>query len=97
MRNKIDQFLIRRMVRIKNHKLRFRLLDGINSAALYHESLSEEAVFQYFKNDNYQLKQLALKRYQGRKTFSEWPLSNNDIIALASLNSDLNRIFNQVN
>jgi hypothetical protein len=97
MRNKIDQFLIRRMVRKKNHKLRFRLLDSINSATLYHEPLSEETVQAYFSKNNYTLKQIALKRYHGRKLFSEWPLSNNDIIALASLNSDLNQIFNQGN
>jgi hypothetical protein len=97
IRNKIDQFLIRRMIKYKNYALRFRLLKSINSAALYHEPLSEKTAHAYFNKDNYKIRQIALKRYNGRKLFSEWPLSNNDIIALASLNSDLNQIFNKGN
>jgi hypothetical protein len=97
IRNKIDQFLIRRIVRRKNYKLRFRLLSSINSATLYHELLSEKTVEAYFNKNNYRMRQIALKRYNARKLFSDWPLSNNDIITLASLNSDLNRIFKQGN
>jgi hypothetical protein len=95
LRNKIDQFLIRRIVKNKNHKLRFRLLESINSASLYHELQSEEIVNQYFLKDNFNLGYLASKMYNGRKNLSEWPLSNNDIIAFASLNVDLNQIFKE--
>lgn len=93
IRNKIDQFLIRRMVRNKNYKLRFRLLKSINSAELYHEKQSEKIIEEYFNNDNFKLKDIALRRYYRRNQLLEWPLSNNDIISLASLNLDLNYIF----
>ncbi len=95
LRSKVDNMLIARMVRNKNHKLRYRILSSINWPDLYHVIGASTNLESYFVEDFYHIKEMCMRRFNNRALLDEWPLSNNDIINLAALNMEIELILSE--
>ncbi|MFD2517922.1 hypothetical protein [Salinimicrobium flavum] len=94
LRSKVDQALIRHMMKTKNPKKRYRLLKSINWARVYQNSDLEKILEGYFR-DNYLgkayvqgIKNQALER----RDLKQWPFANINIIGAAALNAELHLI-----
>ncbi|MFD2542043.1 hypothetical protein ACFSSB_06885 [Lacinutrix gracilariae] len=94
IRSKIDQYLIRKVLKKKNPNLRYRLFKGLNWVKIYQNENIKERLNNYF-NTNYLGEEL-VNNYKEtilkRQSLEKWPLTNSDIISLASLNSELHLI-----
>lgn len=88
LRSKLDQFLIKRVVKNKNLKNRYRLLNSINWPKLYNEEGALEAVSSWFTNDHVNGKKY-INLATERKEFRSWPLTTFDIVSVAATNLEL--------
>lgn len=91
-----DQFLIRRMMKQRNPKNRYRMFKSINWAQVYQHPEMENNLEAYFQpNEIGDLFYEDLRSQAvGRKELNQWPFANLTIINLASLNVELNSIKN---
>lgn len=88
LRSKLDQFLIKRAIKNKNLKNRYRLLKSINWPEIYNEEGALEAVSSWFANDYVNGKKYVDLATE-RKEFRSWPLSTFDIVSVAATNLEL--------
>jgi len=94
LRNKIDQFLIKRMVNNKNPFGKYRLFKSLNWAEVYQNPDMLENLENYFSN-NYLgdgLKESILNQAKGRKTLQHWPFANIDLINISALNLEIEHL-----
>lgn len=94
IRSKIDEFLVKRMMKIKNPNSRYRLFKSIDWARVYQNPEMERNFKAYFKNNH-----LGTDYYENlldqcikRKNLDHWPFANIDIINAAGLNIELDII-----
>ena len=91
LRSKIDQILIKRIMRKKNPSLRYRLFKSLNWIKVYQKQNLEERISSYFdvnmlsENMKVKLTQVAINR----KSLDSWPLANTDIINAIALNIEM--------
>jgi hypothetical protein len=93
IRYKIDVFLTRRIIKNKNAKLRYRLLNSINWSTLYHFDSFDLIIEKWFIPN--QISVLAIKCVEiikKRKNNKSWPLSTLDVTSIASVNIQINLI-----
>lgn len=91
IRSKWDQFFIRRLMKKKDPKARYRLFKSLNWVKVYQHPHLKDRLDSYYKI-NYvgaglfeYIKRKALERQQLKR----WPLSNIDVISISSLNIEI--------
>ncbi len=94
MRSKIDGYLIKRMMKSKNAKYRYRLFKSIDWAGAYQLPDMEKNLNAYFKNNHLgkNFFQSILNQCVQRKALNHWPFANIDIVNAASLNVEIDLI-----
>ncbi|TQI71522.1 asparagine synthetase B (glutamine-hydrolysing) [Gramella sp. Hel_I_59] len=97
LRSKIDNILIKRLVKAKSPKGRYRLFLGHNWVEIYQNPNLEKNVGDYFENGHLgfdYMEQVKLKAFE-RKNLKRWPFANMDIINAAALNLEIDQIKNK--
>jgi hypothetical protein len=96
IRSKIDGYLIKRMMKSKNSRKRYRLLKSIDWAGAYQLPDMENHLQDYFKRNHLgrDFYHSILKQSIQRKELNHWPFANIDIINAASLNMEIDLIKN---
>ena len=91
IRSKIDQYLIKRILKKKNPNLRYRLFKGLNWVHIYQNRNIESRIPAYFSPNHLGDKvfENIYNRILARKTLEKWPLTNTDLMSLASLNIEM--------
>jgi hypothetical protein len=91
LRSKSDQFLIKRLMKNKNPKLRYRVFKSLNWVDIYQQENLENRIREYFKNNLLGTEYLnsVLNKTINRKNLNSWPLTNIDIMAISILNLEL--------
>ncbi|TBW25674.1 hypothetical protein [Gramella sp. KN1008] len=94
LRSKIDDWLIKRMMKSKDINKRYRLLKSINWAKVYHQRDMLDNLKAYYE-DNHLSKsyyEIFFNLAKKRKTLKSWPFANMDIISGATLNTEIGLI-----
>jgi hypothetical protein len=93
-RSKIDNFLIKRLIKHKDPSKRYRLFKSINWVLIYQNPDMEKNLKKYFEKNhlgegyfNY-----LLDRAIQRKNLDQWPFANTELINGASLNMEIDLI-----
>ena len=97
LRNKVDQILIKQMVRKKNPSGKYRLFKSLNWAEVYQNPDMIKNLESYFDN-NYLgegMKLEILNQAKGRKIMKYWPFANIDLITLSALNLEIEQLKEQ--
>lgn len=91
IRSKIDQYLIRRLMKEKNINKRYRLFSSMNWAKIYQNPAMENNIKDYFKNNHLGKGyfEYLLRQAQDRKELKQWPFANLEIINAANLNQEI--------
>ena len=96
MRSYIDSFLIKRIMRNKNPKLRYRLLPSHNWVKTYIDEKNLEKFQDYFSN-----KEIGeiwynklVKNFNSKRKLETWPFTNTVFISASALNKELELIKN---
>lgn len=94
LRSKIDHYLIKRLMKSRDIKKRYRLFNSINWAKVYQHPEMEKNLNDYFQNNH-----LGKKYFEGilqqslqRKNLEQWPFANLEVINGASLNLEIDFI-----
>ncbi|WP_298898703.1 hypothetical protein [uncultured Psychroserpens sp.] len=94
IRSRLDQYFIRRLLKTKNPKGRYRLLKSINWVKAYQHENLEARLDAYFSpghlGDQYIVQQK--KGIIDRRDLKRWPLTNSNILSLSSLNIEIDII-----
>ena len=96
IRSKIDEFLVRRLMKSKNKNSRYRLLKSINWVQVYQQPDMLSNIKDYY-SENYLGKSYSETFYnvaEKRKNLDNWPFANMDIISGATLNTEIDLIKN---
>jgi hypothetical protein len=92
IRSKIDQWLIKRLMKRKDPSLRYRLFEGLNWIHIYQTPGVKERFHSYFDQIEPSLSNLvkiATQTLDDRIKLEAWPFSNVDLMGLASLNKEI--------
>ena len=91
VRSKIDQFLIRKIMKSKNKQSRYRIFKSLNWVKAYQIDNLERTIKSYFYYEKIPSKLIdkCLNIALSRRKLESWPLSNTDIISLSTLNIEL--------
>ena len=97
LRTTIDQYLIRRIMKKKNPQLRYRVFNDTNWVQVYQQKDVHKIFTSYFEN-NYlgKIYNLYENKLIKRINLESWPLSNRDLLSIASLNLEL-ELINKIN
>ncbi|MCM8569234.1 hypothetical protein NE848_07580 [Gramella jeungdoensis] len=94
LRSKIDDWLIKRMMKSKDIQKRYRLFKSINWAKVYQQKDMLDNLKAYYEYNN--LSKAYFETFfnlaKKRKTLKSWPFANMDIISGATLNTELGLI-----
>ncbi|MDX1543419.1 MAG: hypothetical protein R3214_05665 [Christiangramia sp.] len=94
LRSKIDDWLIKRMMKSKDIKKRYRLFKSINWAEVYQQKDMLDNLKAYYEDNN--LSKAYFETFfnlaKKRNTLKSWPFANMDIISGATLNTELGLI-----
>lgn len=94
IRSRLDQYFIKRLMKAKDPKKRYRLFPSINWVKVYQNPDLEKNINDYFEDqhlgDGYisEVKKQAFER----RDLKQWPFANMNIINAASLNAELDLI-----
>ncbi|TXD93898.1 hypothetical protein [Gillisia hiemivivida] len=94
IRSKLDQYFIKRLVKYRNIKMRYRLFESMNWAKIYHNPNMEMNLKDYFHNNHLgdiYFENLLNQSIQ-RRELNQWPFANIDIMNAASLNMEIDLI-----
>lgn len=94
MRSKIDDWLIKRMIKSKDINKRYRLFKSINWAKVYQQEDMLENLKGYYKENNLSPEyfETFYNLAKKRKALISWPFANMDIISGATLNTEISLI-----
>ena len=94
LRSKIDQYLIKRMMKAKDPGKRYRLLKSVNWAQVYQNPDLEKNLDEYFEKDHLGKAYVQGVKSQAlqRRDLKQWPFANMNIINAAALNAELDLI-----
>ncbi|MFN4762849.1 hypothetical protein ACKGJN_06985 [Gillisia sp. Q332] len=94
LRSKIDQYLIKRLVKSKDITKRYRLFKSINWAEIYQNPNMEKNLKAYYEYNHLgeEFFQSILNQCVQRKQLKQWPFANIDIMTAASLNTEIDLI-----
>lgn len=94
LRSKIDQYLIRRLMKHKDISKRYRLFKSTSWPEIYQNPMMEKNIKDYFKN-NYLGEDYfdnLMNQMVKRKNLEQWPFANLEVINASSLNLELDFI-----
>ncbi|GAB2778668.1 hypothetical protein [Salinimicrobium soli] len=93
-REKVDQVLIKRMVRKNDPYGRYRLFKSNNWVQVYQNPEMEDNIRAYFSKNQLGegYSSFLLNQAKARKNMKQWPFANLEIINAAGLNAELNYI-----
>ncbi len=94
IRSKLDQYFIKRLMKHKDIKMRYRLFESMNWAKIYHNPNMEINLKNYFHNNHLgdiYFKNLLNQSIQ-RRELTQWPFANLEIINASSLNMEIELI-----
>ena len=94
IRSKLDQYFIKRLMKYRNIKMRYRLFESMNWAKIYHNPNMEINLKNYFHNNHLgdiYFKNLLNQSIQ-RRDLTQWPFANLEIINASSLNMEIELI-----
>ncbi|WP_299276298.1 hypothetical protein [uncultured Psychroserpens sp.] len=91
IRSKMDQYYIKRILKKKNPNLRYRLFKGLNWVKVYQNENLESRIPTYFSPNHLgdKVSENIYNRIVSRKKLEKWPLTNTDLMSLASLNIEM--------
>lgn len=94
LRSKIDQYLIRRLMKQKDISKRYRLFKSTSWPEIYQNPKMEENIKDYFKNNYLGEKYFRslISQSVKRKNLDQWPFANLEVINASSLNLELGLI-----
>ncbi len=94
IRSKLDDYLIKRMMKARNPKMRYRLFPSNNWVEVYQNPDMEKNLDEYFKNDHLGKDYVENIKSQAknRRDLKQWPFANMNIINAAALNAELDWI-----
>ncbi len=94
LRSKLDDYLIKRMMKSQNPNMRYRLFPSNNWVEVYQNSDMEKNLNKYFESNHlgkaYVENIKAQAKY--RRELKQWPFANMNIINSAALNAELQLI-----
>ena len=94
IRSKLDDFLVRRLMKSKDINKRYRLLKSINWVKVYHQKDMLKNIEAYYLKNH--LTPSYFKTFyevaNRRKQLINWPFANMDIISGATLNTEIDLI-----
>lgn len=96
LRSKVDQYLIKRLMKHKDISKRYRLFKSTSWPEIYQNPRMEQHIQGYFKN-NYLgegFYRNLIKQSVKRKNLEQWPFANLEVINASSLNLELDLIKN---
>ena len=88
-----DQRLIRKILRKRNSKLKYRTFKSINLPELYQIKGIRENVESWFATDHLGLKDEVINLLDNRTKLKAWPLMNTDILMLGATNIFYEKLF----
>lgn len=91
-RSKVDQLLIRRMMRSKDPSMRYRVVDFLNWPQIYQNIDGHRHIEEWFVSDHLNNSPSVVEAFDRRKRLDNWPLENVDIISMGGLNVELQLI-----
>ncbi len=96
LRSRIDQFLIRKLLKNKNPRMRYRLFRSINWVEVYQNNSLEDRLKSYFSPNHLgsDVVNSIKDEVIGRKKLEKWPFTNFDIMSLSALNMKIDLIKN---
>lgn len=97
IRSRIDDWLVRRMIKSKKTTRRAKLFPGMDWAQIYQQDKLKERMESYYQ-PNYLGKDYAktfIRLAEKRKTLQSWPFANMDIMSGVSVNTELDLIRKQ--
>jgi hypothetical protein len=92
-RSMVDQRLIKRMIKHRNKNLRYRTLNSLNWVKIYQSNLALRHIDSWFDPDYLGIKNAIVKKFMDRKELKAWPLTNDDLMAVGSLNVLLHELY----
>jgi hypothetical protein len=94
LRSKLDQIFIKRLMKHRNIKMRYRLFSSMNWAKIYHNPNMERNLNEYFYNNHLGNRYFENLLYQSirRRELMDWPFANLEIINASSLNMEIELI-----
>ncbi len=94
LRSKIDQYLIKHLMKAGDPDKRYRLFKSINWVKVYQNPDMEKNLDEYFKNDHLGKDYVENIKNQARnrRDLKQWPFANMNIINAATLNAELDLI-----
>lgn len=94
IRSSVDDYLIKRLVKSKNPKMRYRLFKSNNWVSVYQNPDLEKNLNKYFENDHLgkQYVESIKNQAKNRRDLKQWPFANMNIINAAALNTELDLI-----
>ncbi len=94
IRSRIDDFLVKKMMKKKDIRKRYRLFKSINWAMVYQQPDMLENIKSYYKENNLGegYFETYLNAAEKRKELVKWPFANMDLMSGATLNSEMNLI-----
>lgn len=84
LRSKADNFLIKRILKNKNPRLRYRLMPSINWVQVYQDKNMLNKMYEWFSNDCTKQKDKAMSLAEKRQKLQSWPVINSDIICMGA-------------
>lgn len=96
LRSKIDDWLIKRMMKASDPNKRYRLFNSINWAKVYQEKNMLSNLKDYYIPNNLtqEYSEVFINLARKRKELKSWPFANMDIISGATLNTEIELIKN---
>lgn len=93
LRNKIDGFLTKRILKQKNPNLKYRLINSLNWPKSYSENSYDVFVGEWFKPNHLgDIAKQCNEMVKKRQTGDSWPLNSFDITSIASVNIQMKLI-----
>ena len=91
IRSTLDDFLIKRMMKARDPKMRYRLFPSNNWVEVYQNPDMEKNLNEYFENDHLGNNYVENIKAQAknRRDLKQWPFANMNIINAAALNAEL--------
>ena len=94
VRSKMDEYLIKRLIKAKDPTLRYRVFNSNNWVEVYQNPKLEKNIESYFKKNHLGKEYIkhVISLAKQRRDLNQWPFANMDIMNAAALNTELELI-----
>ena len=81
------------MIKHRNKNLRYRTLNSLNWVKIYQSNLALRHIDSWFDPDYLGIKNAIVEKFMDRKELKAWPLTNDDLMAVGSLNVLIHELY----